>query len=74
MKKESWALVLSGVAVAISIACCFIKIEPVSYDYMGILVGVLSLLVTILIGWQIYNAIYIKESLKKKKFLILLLK
>lgn len=66
MKKENIALGLSGIAVLISISCCFIKIEPVSYDYMGILIGVLSLLVTILLGWQIYSAIYIKDSLRKE--------
>lgn len=65
-KKENWSLGLSGVAVFISITCCFIKTEPVSYDYMGMLVGVLSLLITILLGWQIYSAIYIKDSLKKE--------
>ncbi|MEG1007241.1 MAG: hypothetical protein RSO15_13315 [Bacteroides sp.] len=62
MKKESWALILSGMAVLISIACCFIKIEPISYDYMGVLVGILSLLVTVLIGWNIYTFIDIKGT------------
>lgn len=57
MKKESWALGLSMIAILISIACCLIKIEPISYDYMGVLVGVLSLLVTVLIGWNIYTLI-----------------
>lgn len=65
MKKENWALFLSIIAVAISVGCYFTKTEPISYDYMSILVGVLSLLVTTLIGWQIYNVIYIDSKINK---------
>lgn len=64
-KKENWALALSILALLISVVCCFIKIEPISYDYMGILVGVLSLLVTALIGWQIYSLIDIRNLRKE---------
>lgn len=65
MKKENRALGLSGIAVLISTACCFIRIEPISYDYMGVLIGILSLLVTILIGWNIYTFIDIKGTSQK---------
>lgn len=69
MKKENIALGLSGIAIVISIiAICVVcphKAE-LGFDYQGIIVAILSLLVTILLGWQIYNAIYIKESLKKE--------
>lgn len=37
-----------------------------SFDWMSILVGILSLLVTILIGWQIFNFIYIKDEVKEQ--------
>ena len=56
MKKESWALLLSSVAVLISLVAicvaCPHKAE-LGFDYQGVIVGVLSLLVTILIGWHL---------------------
>jgi len=39
--------------------------ENLGFDYLGILVGVLSLLVTLLIGWQIYNSISINKRLRQ---------
>lgn len=69
MKKESWALGLSILAIVISIiaisVACPHKAE-LGFDYQGVIVAILSLLVTVLLGWQIYNAIFIKESLKKE--------
>lgn len=64
-KKENLALLLCGIAVLVSIACRFTRIEPVSIDYMGILVGILSLLVTVLIGWNIYSLIDIRNLRKE---------
>lgn len=77
MKKEdrnrnwiAWiALGLSVIAIVISIIAICIScphIPELGFDYQGIIIGVLSLLVTILLGWQIYSAIYIKDSLKKR--------
>lgn len=63
--KENYALLLSGVAVLTSITCSFVKIEPLTFDYVGALVGILSLLVTVLIGWNIYSLIDIR-SLRKE--------
>lgn len=69
MKKESWALLLSSVAVLISLVtlcvACPHKAE-LGFDYQGVIVGILSLLVTLLIGWQIYNALEIKKEIKKE--------
>lgn len=65
MKKENWALVLSGIAIAISIIALCISCPhkaELGFDYQGVLVGVLSLLVTILIGWNIYTIIDIKTQ------------
>ena len=68
MKKESWALLLSSVAVLISLVAicvaCPHKAE-LGFDYQGVIVGVLSLLVTILIGWQIYTFIDINKKSKE---------
>lgn len=51
------AIVLSIIAVCVT--------YPRSYypglDYLGIIVGVLGILVAILVGWQLYNALNLKE-------------
>lgn len=38
---------------------------PYDFDYLGILVGVLSLLVTAVLGWQIFSVITVENRLKK---------
>ena len=38
--------------------------ENLGFDYMGVLVGILSLLVTLLIGWNIYQLVDFKERVK----------
>lgn len=72
MKKDTWSLGLSIIAVIIStlsLCAAFYRTPTLGIDYQGIIVGILSLLITILIGWQIYNVICIdskiKSSLKK---------
>lgn len=37
------------------------------FDYMGIIVGVLSLLVTVLVGWNIFNTLEFKKELEQIK-------
>lgn len=39
--------------------------ENLELDYIGVIVGVLSLLVTALLGWQIFNAITFEDRIKK---------
>lgn len=68
MKKENWALGLSVVAIVISIvAVCFAtyRSPDLDFDYQGVLVGILSMLVTVLIGWQIYTFIDINKKSKE---------
>lgn len=38
--------------------------ENLGFDYMGVLVGILSLLVTLLIGWNIYQLVDFKDRAK----------
>lgn len=67
MKKETWSLGLSIIAVIISIlslCAAFYRTPSLGIDYQGVIVGILSLLITILIGWQIYNVIYIDTKIK----------
>ena len=37
------------------------------FDYMGIIVGILSLLVTVLVGWNIFNTLEFKKELEQIK-------
>lgn len=70
MKKENWALLLSGLSLLISIiAICMAGYRTPEFglDYLGVLVGVLSLLVTVLIGWQIYSMLDAKNAIANIK-------
>lgn len=65
MKTGTW---ISLIALAVAIAALIIvicRIEPITMDWMGSLIGVLALLVTALIGWQVFNAIQLHITLKE---------
>lgn len=75
MKKEHipyyisiLSLIVSGIAIGVS----FYRTKELSMDYMGVIVGILSLLVTALLTWNIYTVIDVKsiredyEELKSK--------
>lgn len=69
MKKESWALALGGVAILISIiATCIAayRTPELGFDYQGVIVGILSLLVTVLIGWQISNYLLFEKRMQNE--------
>ena len=56
--------VLSFLSLVVSIVALFlacIRCEPITADWMGVLVGVLSLLVAMLLGWQIYTLMDIRK-------------
>lgn len=66
MKKENIHTGLSLIAIMFSItAICVscIRINPLTWDVAGILVGALSMLVTVLIGWQIYTIIDVNKRI-----------
>jgi hypothetical protein len=46
------------------------RTPELGFDYQGVLVGALTLLVTILIGWQIYTFIDINKKAEKLSLLI----
>lgn len=55
---------LSCLAFVISLSAlliCSFRCEPITADWMAILVGILALLVTFLVGWQIYKTIEISQ-------------
>ncbi|MCI2083197.1 MAG: hypothetical protein LKK19_04315 [Bacteroidales bacterium] len=62
--RSIFAIVLSGIAIFLSIvAICLVAphTSNLSFDYQGVLVTALALLVTFLIGWQIYNIFDIEK-------------
>lgn len=66
MKKENWTLLLSIFAFGLSAYAALACDKRIEADWMGILVGILALLVTTLLGWNIYSAIHIEEIINRK--------
>ena len=67
--SQAYTIVVSLVAYILSI-CAIAHIYPreeTSFDYLGLIIGVLSLLVTVLIGWQIYTTLDSKRIIKEFK-------
>ena len=66
---ERWAiyppLLFSLVASVTAICRTHPRVE-LGFDYMGLIVGILALLVTMLIGWQIWNLIDFDRRVKNK--------
>lgn len=66
--KSKWALGLSITSLVLSIAClCIVWVlhdEPLLPDFSATAVGVLGTLVTLLVAWQIYNALQVDEKIK----------
>lgn len=56
------ALLLSLLAVGFT----FCRTTPIEIDWLGILVGILALLTTILLGWQIVSYMGFKDEIKKE--------
>jgi tetratricopeptide (TPR) repeat protein len=67
--KSYWSNCLSITAIICSVVaiCVSLPSTPeLGIDYIGVIVGILSFLVTLLIGWQIYNAVTIEKKVKEK--------
>lgn len=64
MKKDVLIWVISSVSLLLSViaVCVAVWRSPeLGFDYQGVIIGVLSLLVTVLIGWNIYTLIDLKK-------------
>ena len=65
-----FSVILAIIAIIFSIvALCntcprLISEDEPGFDYIGVVVGVLSLLVALLIGWNIYNALDLNKRIK----------
>ena len=67
--KSYWSNCLSIAAIICSVVaiCVSLPSAPeLGIDYIGVIVGILSLLVTMLIGWQIWNVIAIDKKIDSK--------
>ena len=60
-KAVTLSLIISVISIVISVVRC----EPIYTDWIGVLVGILSLLVTILMGWNIYQVIDLNKIRSK---------
>lgn len=54
------SFILSFVAIIVSLFKC----ESMSVDWMSVIVGVLSILVTLLVGWNIFTALDFKKEIR----------
>lgn len=70
IKRRNFILSYMAVFISIiSLILSFIKSDDISVDganLLGLIVGVLAILVTVLIGFQIYKAIEIEDVIDKK--------
>lgn len=63
-KKWNWSLIFSIIAFLLSVLAAFQCDKRIEADWMSVLVGILSLLVALLVGWQIYNALDLNKKVK----------
>ena len=67
--KQKYYSLLSIISIIISIIAICIscyRTNNLGFDYLGLLVGILALLVTIILGWNIYTAIHLNEIMDNK--------
>lgn len=68
MKKENWTFGLSIASIVISVTTlwlCKMDIKPYDTDGASLSIAVLTLVVTIYMANQIYNAFVLKREIKK---------
>ena len=61
-----WLISIVALTMSVASVCvaCF-RTGNLGFDYQGVIVGILALLVTALIGWQIYSTIAMEERMRK---------
>lgn len=61
----AWSIVFSLAAIIMSLcSLCRSRERVLGFDYLGVIVGILALLVTFLVAWQIVQTIVSKEQLR----------
>ncbi|WP_455674790.1 hypothetical protein [Phocaeicola sp.] len=67
MKKLSlYISILAFIISTITLVRTFPSKLPLGFDYLGILVGILALLTTVLLAWQLINYLSFEDRLNKK--------
>lgn len=66
----SLVLGAAGLTCGIIALCNMVPRENSEFDYLGLLVGILSLLVLFTVGWQIYTIIDTKSTVDKQNQLL----
>lgn len=67
----AWAIIFSLAAIIMSICALAHKCPRIygkgnlGFDYLGVIVGILALLVTFLVAWQIWQTMASKEELRR---------
>lgn len=62
------ALSLVSLFLGIAALCIsYIRCEPLTIEWMGVLVGILSFLVTVVLGWNIYTYVDMRSEWKSHK-------
>lgn len=69
----AWAIIFSLAAIIMSICALVHKCPRVyekgnlGFDYLGVIVGILALLVTFLVAWQIWQTMASREEIKEAR-------
>lgn len=64
-KRKVYTLFIIAVVFSFSSFCVsLIRVEPITWDSLEGLAGILSILVTLLLGWQIFYVIDIERKMK----------
>lgn len=70
-KKSTWALCLSIIAIVLCLLVFVLWIFEVmphsvitAESFIGACVTLLGIIVTVAVGWQIYNAVEVKEKIQ----------
>lgn len=65
--KAIYSYILSAIAIILSIVaiCVALPRTSMSFDYLGLITGILGILVTVLVGWNIYMIIDFRQEKEK---------
>lgn len=65
MKTSVWFSWLIFIVAIAALCVAIVRCEPIKAEWASILVGFLGVIVTALVGWQVYNAIQNYKTLKR---------
>lgn len=70
LKICAWIIATVNSVASIVLLCVIcprlISHEQLEFDYIGIVVAIFALLITLLVGWNIYSALELKKDLLSK--------